>query len=59
MKTYEVSFTMIPGSEIVEANSKSDACEEVMNMILDNIGWYIDCEAEEIEEEEEGEEDED
>lgn len=43
--------------EIVEAKDKTEACEQVYEMILDNIGFYIDCNAFEINEDEEEEDD--
>lgn len=39
--------------EEIEAVDDSDAKDEIMNEIMDNIGNYIDIEVEEIEDEEE------
>ena len=52
MKKYRVediicSFGIFLDEE-VEANSYSEASEEIMNEIIDNIGNYIDIELEEI-----------
>ena len=54
MKTFRVldiygSFGLFLDEEI-EAEDETDAKEQVMNEILDNIGNYIDIELEEIEE---------
>ena len=59
MKKYKVediicSFGLFLDEE-VEANSYSEASEEIMNEIIDNIGTYIDTELEEIEGNEENE----
>lgn len=40
-------------NDVVEAESKSDALEIVLNEIMDNIGNYIDVVLEEVESEEE------
>lgn len=53
MKTYRVediicSFGIFLDDEI-EAENYSEAVEEVMNEIIDNIGNYIEIELEEIE----------
>ena len=39
--------------EEVEAYSESEASEEVLEMIMDNICFYIETEVEEVEDEEE------
>ena len=59
MKKYRVediicSFGLFLDEE-VEANNYSEASEEIMNEIIDNIGNYIDIELEEIEVNEENE----
>lgn len=60
MKQYKVYYDLVwTEPEIIEAESKSDAMEQMMDIILDNIGFYIDCRAEEYEEEYEEEEYED
>lgn len=59
-KKYKVQYYLMwDEPEIVEAKDKTEACEQVYEMILDNIGFYIDCNAFEINEEEEDEEEED
>lgn len=59
MKTYKVSYDLVwTEPEIIEAEDKSDAMEQMMDMIIDNIGFYIDCRAEEYDEDEEEVEDE-
>ncbi len=59
MKTYKVSYDVVwTDPEIIEAEDKSDAMEQMMDMIIDNIGFYIDCRAEEYDEDEEEVEDE-
>ncbi len=59
MKTYKVSYDLVwTDPEIIEAEDKSDAMEQMMDMIIDNIGFYIDCRAEEYDEDEEEVEDE-
>jgi hypothetical protein len=62
MKTYRVTdvlgyFGLFIDDEI-EAEDETDAKEQVMMEICDNIGNYIDIEVEEIIEEEEEEEEE-
>lgn len=52
MKKYRVNYYLSwDEPEEIEANSASEACEEMMINILDNIGFYIECEAEEIDDE--------
>lgn len=59
MKQYKVYYDLVwTEPEIIEAESKSDAMEQMMDIILDNIGFYIDCRAEEYDEEEEYEDEE-
>ena len=41
---------MLP--EIIEANSKGEAIEQIWNNIMDNVDFYLDIIAVEIEEEE-------
>ena len=54
MKKYIVSYCLMwDEPEIIEAEDKSDAMEQMMDMIIDNIGFYIDCRAEEYDEDEE------
>ena len=54
LKKYKVYYGLTYNEpEEVEATSKIDAQEEVYEMIMDNIGFYIDCVAEEIDDEEE------
>lgn len=51
MKKYRVNYYLSwDEPEEIEANSASEACEEMMLNILDNIGFYIECEAKEIDE---------
>ncbi len=59
MKVYKVKdiigyFALFINDE-VEADSKSEAMEMVLNEIIDNIGNYIDIELEEVEKGEENE----
>ena len=53
MKTYRVRYykawDLFDEGEEIEAESKTEAQEEMLNMIMDNICFYIDVEAEEIE----------
>lgn len=50
MKKYEVNIYvsgMLP--EIVEAEDRIEAQEKMFNMIMDNVDFYLDIVAEEIE----------
>ena len=54
LKKYRVYYGLTYNEpEEIEAVSEMDAQEEVYEMIMDNIGFYIDCVAEEIEDDEE------
>lgn len=51
MKKYEVNVyvsSMLP--EIVEAEDRIEAQEKMFNIIMDNVDFYLDIVAEEIEE---------
>ena len=51
MKKYKVSYYLTyNGPEEIEATDKIDACSQIMFRIMDDIGFYIAVEAEEINE---------
>ena len=54
MKKYLVKYALVWNEpEEIEAEDKVEACEEMYCEIISNIGFYIDCIAEEIEDNEE------
>lgn len=53
MNKYKVKiFPVMFDPEIIEAEDKIEAQEEMFNMIMDNVDFYLDIVAEKIEEEE-------
>lgn len=56
MNKYKVNvYVTLREPEIIEAEDEIEAREEMFNMIMDNVDFYLDIVAEEIEEGEENE----